>query len=159
MRFLFEGTKTSKNQIVLMLHISGNILKNTKLYTLNGWITCYVNYISTKLFLKKDLVQDPEQKKEHVNKYFHPTASRVWRKSNDSAVISHGYKVTRLLCLANMHEITNPNESCPPRSIYLNDALSQNVALRVSIILCLCSDSSFYLQHFCYHIFKCSNPT
>lgn len=38
--------------------------------------------------------------------------------------------VTRLLCLTKIRGIINPNESCSPKSSYLNGPLSQNLALR-----------------------------
>lgn len=37
----------------LCLHISVNIPKSADLYTLNGWIVCYVKYVSRKLLIKK----------------------------------------------------------------------------------------------------------
>ena len=48
----------------------------------------YVNYASTKLFLLNGLVQDARLKKEHVNKYSHPSLSLSGNKSDDSIVMS-----------------------------------------------------------------------
>lgn len=47
----------------------------------------YVNYASTKLFLLNGLVQDARLKKEHVNKYSHPSLSLSENKSDDSIVM------------------------------------------------------------------------
>ena len=54
--FLWAVMKMFSNWLWQQLHKSVKILKTTELYTLNGWIGCYVSYISINFLLKTHLV-------------------------------------------------------------------------------------------------------
>lgn len=58
--FLFGVIKMFYKWLSWWLYNSVNILNGIGLYTLNGWIACYMNYISVKPFKKKRNNQTPK---------------------------------------------------------------------------------------------------